>query len=161
MKKGRERVADWPMDAKGFDLLKKGLKKTYRRGRKAMAAAYASSSVEAFHQWRKRVKYHWYNARILKKIWSAPMSAYCDELKLLADYLGDDHDIAVLQQTLRDKQEYFGLDEMIQDFSGLASKRRGELQARAYPLGSRIYLEKPARHAGRLEGYWDAWRSDY
>jgi CHAD domain-containing protein len=157
MKQGHERVADWPLDVEGFDLLGKGLEKTYRRGRKAMPAAYAAGSVEAFHEWRKRVKYHWYHARMLKKTWVSPMSAYCKELKRLADYLGDDHDIAVLQQTLQENQEPFGSDEQIRAFCGLAAQRRKELQALARPVGARVYMEKPAKHADRLRCYWDAW----
>lgn len=160
MKQGRARIADWPLDQGGFDLLEGGLTKTYGRGRKAMAAAYESETVEAFHEWRKRAKYHWYHARLLRNIWPQLMTAYNGEMKRLSDLLGDAHDLAVLQQTLSDSPESFGSNEMVQAFIGLARQRQVKLRNLARSLGSRIYLEKPAKHGRRFGCYWKAWRND-
>jgi len=160
MLQGRTRIADWPLDQGGFDLLEGGLKKTYGRGRKAMAAAYQTETVEDFHEWRKRVKYHWYHARLLRNIWPQLMNAYNAEMKRLSDLLGDDHDLAVLQQTLLDSPESFGSDEMVQAFIGLARQRQMNLRQLARPLGNRIYLEKPAKHGKRFGCYWKVWLND-
>jgi CHAD domain-containing protein len=159
MKQACKRIAEWPLDVEEFDLLEKGLKRTYSRGCKAMAAAHNSTSVGAFHEWRKQCKYHWYHARLLKNIWPSLMPAYCGELKRLAGYLGDDHNIAVLQRTIQSQEEAFGSVEKIRFFLGLAGQRKEELQALARPLGARIYTEKPAQHTYRLRGYWEAWRN--
>jgi hypothetical protein len=42
----------------------------------------------------------------------------------------------------------------------LIDQRRGELQVEARRLGERVYVEKPRAFAGRLQGYWQAWRAE-
>lgn len=155
---GRERVHAWPMEETGFDLLEDGLTKTYRRGRKAMQKAYAEPSVGAFHEWRKRVKYHWYHARILRDTWKPVLSSYVDELKRLSDLLGDDHDLAVLRETVAADPGSFGARETIQAFLGLIDQRQADLRSQARPLGARVFAEQPTRHGRRLRAYWQAWR---
>ncbi|MEJ2469991.1 MAG: CHAD domain-containing protein [Desulfuromonadales bacterium] len=158
MKEGRARLKAWPLKEEGFDLLQDGLNKTYGRGRRAMTSAYESTTVAAFHEWRKRVKYHWYHARILENVWPDLMSSYRHTLKQLSDDLGDDHDLAVLQQTLIDDPQSFGTDEMIAAFTALARQRQEELRSHARPLGARIYAETPNRFGKRICRYWEAWR---
>jgi len=50
MRQGRERVAEWSVREDGFEGVRGGLKKTYKRGRKRMEDAFDSPSTEAFHQ---------------------------------------------------------------------------------------------------------------
>ena len=69
----RGRTGDWHLDASGFDALAGGLAKTVDRARKAMAIARDDGSTEAIHDWRKRVKYHWYHARLLEPVWPETM----------------------------------------------------------------------------------------
>lgn len=64
----RERVNDWPLKGTGLAVIAEGLRKTYARGRKDMRVAYEKPTDEAFHEWRKRVKYHWYHVRLLKEM---------------------------------------------------------------------------------------------
>src|SRR6185503_10567362 len=71
MLEARERVEDWHIDDDGFDLLRVGFTRTYRRGRKAMVAAYAEPSEVNFHEWRKHAKYHWYHMRLLEPVWKS------------------------------------------------------------------------------------------
>jgi hypothetical protein len=42
----------------------------------------------------------------------------------------------------------------------LIDRRRGELQLEAKWLGERVYAERPRAFIGRLQVYWQAWRSD-
>jgi len=154
----KDRVENWPLQEQAFDLFSKGLAKTYRRGRSALRAAYQEPTVENFHEWRKRVKYHWYHTRLLKKLWPELMESRADELKKLADYLGDDHDLAVLEQTLLAEPESFGPPEMREAFVGLLRQRQAQLRQAARPLGERLFAEKATRHAKRLERYWQVWR---
>jgi len=93
------RAADWPLTHNGFAALAPGLERSYRRGRKAFEKAYRKPSDERFHEWRKRVKDYWYHTRLLGRSWPEFMESRISELKDLADLLGDDHDLAVLQQT--------------------------------------------------------------
>jgi CHAD domain-containing protein len=159
MHEGRERVAAWRLGEKGFNAVQGGLIKTYGRGCTAMTEAYQNPSTETFHEWRKRVKYHGYHMRLLRPIWPGPMQARCEEADVLSDYLGDDHDLSVLRETLLERPDDFGGEETIQALLGLTTQRQVKLRARAKRLGARLYAEPPKRFAKRLRGYWNAWRS--
>jgi len=156
LREARKRVAKWRVDDKGFDALCGGLGRTYRRGRKALAAAYAQPRPEAFHEWRKRVKYHWYHVRLLRDAWPRVMKAHRRCLKDLADLLGASHDLAVFQQAVRATPEDFGDLRQAQVLLGLAERRQTEFRARARPLGRKVFAEKPKYLARRLREYWNA-----
>ena len=96
LREARGRVDDWPLDHDSFEALRDGLERTYRRGRRDFRAARADPSVEALHEWRKRVKELWYHHTLLRPIWPPVMQAVGDEAHELADRLGDDHDLAML-----------------------------------------------------------------
>jgi hypothetical protein len=159
MREARHRVSQWKVDDDGFSAIEGGLRKTYRRGRKAMRGAYDEPGTEAFHEWRKRVKYHWYHARLLRRIWPRMMKVQREAAHDLADLLGDEHDLAVLRRTILDAPDRFGAAEDIQALLGLIDRRRAQLQAEAWPLGQRLYAEKPKPLAGRFGPYWQTWQA--
>jgi hypothetical protein len=91
--RGRSRTTE-------FSAVAGGLCKTYGRGRNALHAAYAEPSDESFHEFRKRAKYHWYHLRLLRRIWRDMLGVQREAADELSDLLGDDHDLAVLRNTL-------------------------------------------------------------
>jgi CHAD domain-containing protein len=153
----RRRVEDWPVEREDFAAIYGGLRRVYKRGRNRLAEAYAESSPEKFHQWRKRVKYLWYHTRILQPLWPDLLGELADELHDLSDYLGDDHDLAELRQTVIVQPEMFEDERDLQALVALIDRRRAELEAAARPLGERIYVEKPAEFVGRMAAYWPIW----
>ncbi len=157
---GKQSARSWELSGTGYRAIEGGLRKTYCRGRRAMEAAYADPSDENFHEWRKRVKYHRYHTRLLRDIWPPVMQPLRKELKQLSDLLGDDHDLAILKQTLLDDPDAFGPKRDLQAFLGLIDRRRAELQAMAGTLGQRVYAEKPKSFVRRLGRYWQAWRDE-
>ena len=158
MRSARRRAEHWKLEDKGFDAVAGGLKKTYGRGRKALRIAYGQPGTETFHEWRKRVKYHWYHDRLLRRIWPEMMEVQQDAGDELSDLLGDEHDLAVLRTTLIDDADAFGELRDRQALIGLIDSRRIELRATARPLGQRLFSEKPSSLAERYRGYWQVWR---
>jgi CHAD domain-containing protein len=75
-----------------------GLERAYRRGRRDLRRVRQDASDEAVHEWRKRVKDLWYQLRLLRNAWPAPLKAASDEAHELSALLGDHHDLAVLAQ---------------------------------------------------------------
>ena len=79
-------------------------------------------------------------------------------MKLLSQYLGDDHDLVMLRQFVaghcarRYAREVKVLDELI-------DLRQKELRSAAFALGARFYAEKPSSFCRRLENYWRVWRA--
>lgn len=156
----RERVDGWTVDAEEFDALAGGLSQTYGRGRRAMAQAYADPSPEHFHEWRKRVKYHWYHVTILQPLWPDLLKARYEALDCLSHLLGEDHDLAVLRHTLLDAPDRFGNRHTLSLFLDLLGRRQAELRTQAHPLGLRLFAEKPRALSRRFDGLWHAWRLD-
>ncbi len=150
LQNARRRVDDWPLEDDSFSALRDGLEGTYRRGRRDFKAAQANASVEALHQWRKRVKDLWYHHALLRTLWPPVMEAVGDQAHELADRLGDDHDLAVLADWIR---EHSGADP---EFFDAVDRRRAELQAEAMTLGARLYADKPSAYVRRLRRFWKA-----
>ncbi len=161
MLEARERVKDWPLakdsgSQAGFELLGPGLEKTYGRGRDTMRAAFDAPSVTAFHDWRKRVKDLRYHLRLLHLVWPGLLQPTRDEVKRLSDLLGDDHDIAVLHDTLPEALKGDADPARSETFIALMQTRSQELRAQAQWLGLRIYAERPKALRKRMHRYWRA-----
>jgi CHAD domain-containing protein len=149
-----ERVPSWRLDSEGFAAIEGGLRKTYRRARNKLAKAFADPTSENFHQWRKRVKYHWYHTRLLHDLWPEMLTVHIEAADDLSDILGDDHDLSVLQKTILEDVEPGNRGAAVQVIHGLIDQRRKQLQAKARIIGVRIFAEKPTQITSRLGSYW-------
>jgi CHAD domain-containing protein len=149
LREARGRVDDWPLEHDGFEAVEDGLRRIYRQGRRAWRTAAEEPSTENLHEWRKRVKDHWYHVSILERAWPPVMEALADETHELSDRLGDDHDLAVL---LAWSDEHAPAAEL----EGLVARRRRELQDDAFAYGSRLYADKPKDFVARIGRWWEA-----
>jgi CHAD domain-containing protein len=150
-----ERVANFELHRGGWKALEPGLLRTYRSGRRAFARAVSDPSDASLHEWRRRVKDLWYALRLLSASGGAPVKGQAKEAHRLADLLGDDHDLAVLAETLS------GIEGMVADREwviGALEDRRHELQAHARAAGERVYAEKPGAFRRRIRALWRAGR---
>ncbi len=153
----RARVEDWEIAGAPADVLRGGLKKTYKRARKRFHEAQEEPEPALLHEWRKRVKYHWYHCRLLREAWPEVMTARADALDELGDLLGDDHDLVVLSATLRDEAP-----DSVPPSSSLrftieaATDRSLDLRRRAFALAPQLMVEKKGALARRIAGYWTA-----
>lgn len=154
----RDRLPAWPLADLGFDELAPGFERAYRRGRKAMRAIDAAPSDERFHALRKRAKDHRYHLELLRNLWPGQVKARRAEVRMLGDLLGDEHDLSVLRATLQAEGERFG------DGAGLlldlAQRQQAELRAKMWPLGLRLFAERPKALVRRYRLYWQAWQSE-
>ena len=157
----RRRLKGLELDANEWKALAPGIESNYRRGRKALKIARRDPTPENFHEWRKRTKDLWYQFRLLCPVWPPSIGIIADQLKSLSDYLGDDHDLFLLNQALakhgsRDE----GIWKEAEALAGLIDLRQRELRAAALALGTRLYAEKPSRFNKRLGAYWQIWRNE-
>lgn len=156
----RERVADWPLDPAGFKPLAKGLRKTYRRGRKAMRRALRRERGKDFHQWRKRVKYHWYHLRLLEDCWPAVVGAREEALDRLSDLLGDEHDLSVFRHRVTGGSIEIADESRREALLALVDRRQSELRDQAKRVGRRVFSRDEHRLAEEMAGYWKVWRRE-
>ncbi len=156
----RSQIENLPIERDDFSVFQGGLRRTYTRGRIAMIAAYAHPGSEIFHEWRKRVKYLWHQIEILESLWPKVFSMLADELHTLSNYLGDDHDLAVLRALILDQPKGFTNENELMRLVRLIDRERLELEAQARPLGERLYFDPPRTFVRRLETYWQAWQAE-
>ena len=140
----------------GFEAVRPGLTRTYRRGRKRMREAIERPSAAAFHDWRKRVKDLWYHMRVFGPAWPEIFGPIANELHLLSRYLGDSHDLDLLEIALEEEAQADPLFDPSLLVSFLAAARAAK-RAAAIELGQRLYAEDPAAFAERVEAHWQSW----
>lgn len=132
LEKSAARIARLKVPADTGPMLYAGLARVYRRGRKALRAALADGGDEALHEARKQAKYLEAGLALLPKA-ARPQKARRRAARV-ADGLGADHDLAVLEQR-----------------AGLSfTARRGKLQKKAFERARRLYRRTPARLGKRL-----------
>ncbi|HVR39705.1 MAG TPA: CHAD domain-containing protein [Thermoanaerobaculia bacterium] len=140
------RIESWPDLDDDFATIGGGLRRTYRNGRRAMQTAIAIPTMEHLHEWRKRVKDHWYHSQLLEDVWPTMMKPHLEAMEQLSHALGDDHDLAVLRERTGSHVIHEAIDA-----------RRAELQKEAESVGRRMYADSPKAVASRFEAWWKEW----
>lgn len=153
----RAESESWILDDDGWDAIGPGVRKTYKRARRAFETARDAPTGANFHEWRKRVKYTWYHVRLVADASPTVLSPLASALHDLSDALGDAHDMVVLHGVLHadepdlvDLPDLAPVDRMLGGF-------RSVLEHRAVALGARLFTESGSAHVDRLGGYWQAW----
>ena len=153
----RARIARWRLRRGGWAAVEGGLDRTYRQGAAAFRKARSKPTDARLHDWRKRSKDLWYELRLLAPIGGETLKGQAKEAHALADLLGDDHDLAVLRQTLIEISDQVPAD--LDAVLGLIDHRRAQLQSEAVHLGAGVYAESPKAFIRRMERSWRAGRA--
>lgn len=151
---GRTRVPDLPIATEGYDAVAGGLRKSYNRARNRMVEAYEEPEFERFHEWRKRIKYHRYHTRLLRRVWEGPMKRRRTELKELSDIIGYENDLAEFELMMKDEELFE--PETRELLTGLITAKRAEFHRQGRPLGECLFAEDPDRLVDRFGAYWTA-----
>ncbi len=155
----RRRFAAYSIDERVRDdyaAVAGGIERVYRRGRRGMARAAETKRVEDLHEWRKRVKYLRYQMETLKPLYPTMIGATAAGLDELGELLGDDHDLAVLADTIIEHPESCRNERERWMLIALIHERRAGLQAQALRHGTAHYSEKPKAFVERIGSYWEA-----
>jgi len=119
-----------------------GLRRLYRRARKAMKTAHEKASDDNLHAWRRRAKDLGYALALLE----AP-DAYVKKLARLTELLGDDHDLASFVQA----HNSAGTRRMHHRLFKRAKKRRRVLQKKAFCLGRQLFQRRGREFVRRVQ----------
>jgi CHAD domain-containing protein len=145
------RVGCWRLVMDGPVALAPGMETAYRRGRAGLAAARRHARAEFCHEWRKRVKDHWYHLRLIENRWNEGTRARERSLKQLETWLGEHHNLEVLGARLdggkRKSPEAAICRELV-----VAMQR--ELRAKALELGRELYVEPTDLFRKHLAELW-------
>jgi len=149
----RDKVGQIGIERDSFKVFQKGLDKIYRQGQGRMEIAYANvPASEGFHDWRKRVKYLWYQLRIIESVYPAELVAINNQLDQLSDLLGNAHDLAVLYEKIEDHPET--QDGTGRQLLAYLDHKRGELEASARPFGEAIYTMDSKDFIKQIKNWW-------
>ncbi len=160
LKDAKDAIADWKIKANDWSAIDQSLQRVYKQGYKGLDQSMSKPTAENLHEWRKQVKYLRYQLKILSQIWSEIMTEWVDQTHNLSDYLGKDHDLAVLKELVLSQPERFDRQATLETLTTLIDRRRQELQSAAIFLGKRIYTEKPKDFRDRLGNYWQIWQTE-
>jgi CHAD domain-containing protein len=156
LRRRAKRVETWPLAVDGFAAIAPGLETTLRRGQRALARARQDPLPENYHEWRKRVKDHWYHVRLLEAVWDSGMQAYEKNLRDLEGFLGEDHNLVVLREKVQADPALYGKEPEIARLMKLIGAYQRELREHALAAGKGIYGEKPERFIKRMRRVWVA-----
>ncbi len=159
LEEARHNVGRWHLDNDGFQLVGGGFVETYRRGRKAARQAYRTGATEDFHEWRKQVKYHTPHLKLLRPLWPRVNEAWRRAGKDLADILGDDHDLAMLDALLESEGQRLTDDKIRMRLRTLIQRKQQRLREEAWRIGQRLYAEQPKALSKRWKRYWQTWQA--
>jgi CHAD domain-containing protein len=145
LERSRTRLRARALDHADWDCIEQGVRSTYRRARHALRRARGDRATEQLHEWRKQTKYLWHQLQLLTPLASGPIGELADDFHRLADYLGDEHDLAVLRE------------QASTPVKALIDRRREELQDKAFALGARLFADGAATFARALRKQWTKW----
>ncbi len=152
------RIDGWTVEASAWSALGPGLQETYRRGVVDYRRAQANPTARRLHGLRRQVKYTRYHLRILRPTAPSLVVPVVGRFEELGDWLGDAHDLALIEEQLRLKgAKRFGGRSALEPVVEVLARHRGDLETASLSLAARLYGEEPAAFAGRFEGYWAAW----
>jgi CHAD domain-containing protein len=122
---------------------------SYRASRKAMRRAHKSTSPSALHRWRKRVKTLWYQLRVAESL--APgLRPEIRRLKQLETWLGDHHNLFVLQTTIANDAGLQRMPADVRELAAISIVAQEQFQRKSFTLGERLLVERPKVFARRL-----------
>ena len=152
------RIPGWHLEGKDRAILRAGLARTWERARKAMTEAQETGEIEPLHDWRKRVKDHWYQARLLAPLDPARIKTQAKAAGALGEILGDVHDLDVYRLHLGGP-EATGLNpERRAELTALADARIAGLERQAFAKGAGLFAQSPEDLAAEWAAAWKAWR---
>lgn len=149
-------IEHWNIRHKGFDALSSGLERSWDACRRTMRKARDKTDADALHLFRKRVKDHWYHARLLSPIWPEMMAAHVSACDKLGEALGDARDLAILVETLGGTA--FSGNNTAAAIAATAREEEAKLLAKSWRAGARLFAEPAPSVSRRWRGWWEVWR---
>ena len=151
LQQAQVKVEAWPLDGLEFAALLPALTAGFRQGRKALKQLQKVQSVESQHDFRKKVKRHWYHLRLV--------DAYADEktrkrvagLRDLETCLGDEHNLLVLAERLAADVETQRDRRHLRQFMSALTEDSQALRRRSLDLGQQLHAEGADTFAERFK----------
>lgn len=132
---------------------RRGIKKTFRSGRKAFSKIRPHARVTEMHEWRKQVKYLANEIDLAERLKLLKLKKARRCAERLAEVLGVDHDLALLRLKLRalSQGDIAGRRPERKRLEHRIEQKRRKLRRKTHRLGRRLYAAPAARFERSLK----------
>jgi len=138
-----ERASRWRMPRATWPIVGTGLRRIYRNGRRALAAADATGATRALHEARKQARYLEDALALLQPAQARKARKLARRAHAVARRLGDDHDLAVVKGMMaRGRLERTAVEAV--------DEERRRLQKKALKRARKLFRRKPRRFLGSV-----------
>ncbi len=147
----------WPRT--GGDLFE-GFLRTQRRLQERRKSARADPHSENLHEWRKRLKDDAAQAGLLRAVLPEALALRREEGKQVAEILGEEHDLAMLQGRLGELTAPRGTKQTRDRLVRAIAEKRAELSRVALARGEALARPKPKAFAREIVACWASAREE-
>jgi len=145
----RARVGrELPAAAAARETLEYGLSTQYRKARKAFRRARETQAAADLHEWRKQTKYLRAAQAAFGDMRGNGMAQRDRRAQRIGNWLGKDHDLAVLAELLGGRGQSTGAAG--RELSARADQRRATLRSKALRKAEKLFAEKPRAYVARV-----------
>ena len=152
-----EHAETHPVSFCEFGMLAESIRKTYRNGKSDLDIMLNQYSPENLHNLRKTVKCLWNQLVLIRPVWPSGMGMMIYNLDLLAERLGNEHDLDELDLYLNRSLQSRKVPVPLRLNDYITQKRRHLLKS-IIPLATRLFSEKPGALSARLNTYYRVWK---
>lgn len=156
----------WPLRDSAQGVVCHAIKRTYSRGRRALAASRSDRSVAKLHAWRKEAQYLWHQLALLEELGATAAPTSLRAAHRVSQWLGEDHDLALLHAKMQSERPRKRgmktrssetsprnrLSRSADVFCKGIDARRASLQHKAFEAGERLYRKKSGVFARQVAG---------
>jgi CHAD domain-containing protein len=146
LRAARLRIRLWKLGGLDKKSLVKEIRRSYRKGHKALEAYRETPGPAALHAWRKRMKTLFYQLRIARNLLPAKVAKTVTELEAMGEQAGNVNDLAVLREALTTAKGGVPCALFIGEIDSLLPATTRALLKR----GGAFYQESPSALARRL-----------
>ena len=136
-------VEGWNWDQLTFEIVFTAVVSNYRLGLRLYENSRASRDPHECHEWRKRTKYLSFHYQLLGYLDPEAFGRRAALAEELASWLGEHHDLAVLEEALSEYGELGISASSAQTLIRLCEERRLHLENEAFERGAVVYLDRP------------------
>ncbi len=121
-------------------IMGQGLQKIYLRGQKQLEQNLEQPDDHAMHQWRKQVKYLWYQLVYLDSLWPAIIRPFAMQFRELSKMLGAHHDLVVFQEALNTMKQKGKYLQEIRKVDKNCQLRKKRLEQASLAFGEKLFF---------------------
>lgn len=149
-------LAELGLHPASFETIVAGLTKSHRSGCKALALALANpDEEEALHDLRKAAQAYWRQMILVQQAWPEVCQARAAAAKHVADLLGQDHDVALLEGVLASPEAQCLTRAERGALLRYCTARHRALRIAALPKAQLLFAERSERLGERMRYLWD------